>query len=109
MVPIIRALSATGTSFSLCIGCGSDSVQKFEESCRLRSHVVPVQAIYLRCRLVVIIDEPFRTRAISQLRLILDFRKGHYPPTNIPLRLPSPADRCTRNETYDDPFGVPQF
>ena len=67
---------------------GSDSVQKFEESCRLRSHVVPVQAIYLRCRLVVIIDEPFRTRAISQLRLILDFRKGHYPPTNIPLRLP---------------------
>ena len=55
---------------------GSDSVQKFEESRRLRSHVVPLQAIYLRCRLVVIIDEPFRARAISQLRLILEFRKG---------------------------------
>ena len=67
---------------------GSDSVQKFEESRRLRSHVVPLQAIYLRCRLVTIIDEPFRTRAISQLRLILEFRKGHYPPTNVPLRLP---------------------
>ena len=67
---------------------GSDSVQKFEESRRLRSHVVPLQAIYLRCRLVAVIDEPFRTRAISQLRLILEFRKGHYPPTNVPLRLP---------------------
>ena len=55
---------------------------------RLRSHLVPLQAIYLRCRLVAIIDEPFRTRAISQLRLILEFRKGHYPPTNVPLRLP---------------------
>ena len=55
---------------------GSDSVQKFEESRRLRSHVVPLQTIYLRCKLVAIIDEPFRTRAISQLRLILEFRKG---------------------------------
>ena len=44
---------------------GSDSVQKFEESRRLCSHVVPLQAIYLRW-LVTIIDEPFRTRAISQ-------------------------------------------
>ena len=67
---------------------GSDSVQKFEESRRLRSHVVPLQAIYLRCRLVAVIDAPFRTRAISQLRLILEFRKGHYPPANVPLRLP---------------------
>ena len=50
--------------------------------------MVPLQAIYLRCRLVAVIDEPFRTRAISQLRLILEFRKGHYPPTNVPLRLP---------------------
>ena len=75
---------------------GSDSVQKFEESRRLRSHVVPLQAIYLRSRLVVIIDEPFRTRAISQLRLILEFRKGHYPPTNIPLRLPPLAHDLPR-------------
>ena len=75
---------------------GSDSVQKFEESRRLRSHVVPLQAIYLRCRLVAIIDEPFRTRAISQLRLILEFRKGHYPPTNIPLRLPRLAHDLPR-------------
>ena len=67
---------------------GSDSVQKFEESRRLRSHVVPLQAIYLRCRLVAVVDEPFRTRAISQLRLILEFRLGHYPPANVPLRLP---------------------
>ena len=37
---------------------------------------------------MTIIDEPFRTRAISQLRLILKFRKGHYPPTNVPLELP---------------------
>ena len=51
---------------------GSDSAQKFEESRRLRSHVVPLQAIYLRCRLVAIIDEPFKTRAISQLRPILE-------------------------------------
>ena len=36
---------------------GRDSVQKFEESRRLRSHVVPLQAIYLRCRLVAIIDD----------------------------------------------------
>ena len=75
---------------------GSDSVQKFEESRRLRSHVVPLQAIYLRCRLVVIIDEPFRTRAIGQLRLILEFRKGHYPPTSIPLRLPPLAHDLPR-------------
>ena len=67
---------------------GSDSVQKFEESRRLRSHVVPLQAIYLRCRLVAVVDEPFRTRAISQLRLILEFRLGRYPPANVPLRLP---------------------
>ena len=51
---------------------GSDSAQKFEESRRLRSHVVPLLAIYLRCRLVAIIDEPFQTRAISQLRPILE-------------------------------------
>ena len=63
-------------------------MQKFEESLRLRSHVAPLQAIYLRCRLVVVIDEPFRTRTISQLRLILEFRKGHYPHANVPLRLP---------------------
>ena len=80
---------------------GSYSVQKLEESRRLRSHVVPLQAIYLRCRLVVIIDEPFRTRAVSQLRLILEFRKGHYPPTNIPLRLPPLA--------HDLPREVQQF
>ena len=80
---------------SLC-RLGSDSVQKFEESRRLRSRVVPLQAIYLRCRLVAIIDEPFRTRAISQLRLVLEFRKGHYPPTNIPLRLPPLAHDLPR-------------
>ena len=74
---------------------GSDSVQKFEESPGLRSHVVPLQAIYLRCRLVAIIDEPFRTRAISQLRLVLEFRKGHYP-TNIALRLPPLAHDLPR-------------
>ena len=67
---------------------GRDSVQKFEESRRLRSHVVPLQAISLRCRLVAIIGEPFRTIAISQLRLIFEFRKGHYPPMNVPLRFP---------------------
>ena len=67
---------------------GSDSVQNFEESRRLRSHVVPLQAIYLRCRLAAIIDEPFRTRTISQLRFILDLRKGYYPPMNVPLRFP---------------------
>ena len=80
---------------------GSDRGQKFEESHRLRSHVVPLQATYLRCRLVVIIDEPCRTRAISQLRLILEFRKGHYPPANIPLRLPPLA--------HDLPREVQQF
>ena len=78
---------------------GSDSVQKFEESHRLRSYMVTLQATYLRCRLVVIIDEPFRI--ISQLRLILEFRKRYYPPTNIPLRLPPLA--------HDLPREVQQF
>ena len=63
---------------SLC-RLGSDSVQKFEESRRLRSRVVPLQAIYLRCRLVAIIDEPFRTRAISQLRLVLEISQRTLP------------------------------
>ena len=67
---------------------GSDSVKKFEESRLLRSHVTPLQALYLRCRLLSRIDEPFRTRSGKQLRLILAFRKGQQPPTNVPLRLP---------------------
>ena len=67
---------------------GSDSLEKFEESRRLRSHCTPLQELYLRCRLVSMIDEPFKTRAVQQLRLIMEFRKGHMPPTNVPLRLP---------------------
>ena len=63
----------------------------------LRSHVVePLQSIYLRCRLVAIIDEPFRARANNQLRFVLEFRNGHYPPTNMPLRLPPLAHDLPR-------------
>ena len=67
---------------------GSDSAWNFEESRLLRSHVTPLQALYLRCRLLSRIDEPFRTRAGNQLRLILASRKGQQPPMNVPLRLP---------------------
>ena len=37
---------------------------------------------------MAVIDEPFKTKAISQLRLMLEFRKGYYPPANDLLRLP---------------------
>ena len=55
-------------------------MKKFEESRRLRSHLVPLQVIYLRCRLAAIIGKPSRTRATSQLRLVREFRKGHTLP-----------------------------
>ena len=69
-----------------------DSVQKLEESRRTRSHATPLQAVYLRCGLVAIIDEPFRTRAINQLRLTLTRRRGRYPPAIVPLRFPLAHD-----------------
>ena len=39
---------------------------------------------------------PGQSVIISQLRLVLEFRKGHYPPTNIPLRLPPLAHALLR-------------
>ncbi|CAE7240415.1 AMY1.1, partial [Symbiodinium sp. CCMP2592] len=79
---------------------GSDSLEKFLESRTLRSHRTPLQELYLRCRLVNMIDEPFKTRATQQLRLIMEFRRGHMPPTNVPLRLPPLAHDLAKEFTF---------
>ena len=78
----------TRTSFYRCIGRAVTAYRSSRSHADCARMWYLSRPIYLRCRLVTIIDEPFRTRAISQLRLILEFRKGHYPPTNVPLRLP---------------------
>ena len=54
--------------------------------------MVPLQAIYLRCRLVtgwwrssMNLSGPERSVNSDSF---LNFGRGHYPPTNVPLRLP---------------------
>ena len=54
----------------------------------LRSRHTSLTHVYLLQRLVTHIDEPWRTRATQQLRLVLQFKGGDTPPANVPLRLP---------------------
>ena len=88
MVPIMPASRPTRTSFSRCIDW---AVTAYRNS----KSLADCARMWYLCRLFISAAGWWRSsmnlsghRAISQLRLILEFRKGHYPPTNVPLRLP---------------------
>ena len=91
----IQSFRADCAIFLSLYRLGSNSLHKFRESRILRSHLTSLPQLYLRQRLVQQLDEPWRTRASQQLRLILRFRGGDVPPTNIPLRLPPLAHDLT--------------
>ena len=59
---------------------GSDTLSKFECSKLLRSYRADIDYIFTLWRCSKHLQEPFRTRAQTQLRLILKFR-GTEPPT----------------------------
>jgi hypothetical protein len=73
--------------FKLLYLLGSDSLLKFETSKFLRSNQVDTWFCFALFRYAKHIAEPFRTRAKSQLKLILQFRHSDAPPNNIPIRL----------------------
>ena len=54
---------------------GSNTMHKFLEARVLRSRWISLPQLYLRQRLCNLLDEPWRTRAMKQLRLILIFRR----------------------------------
>jgi len=66
---------------------GSDTLSKFECSKLLRSYRADIDYIFTLWRCSKHLQEPFRTRAQTQLRLILKFRGTEPPPSNVPLRL----------------------
>ena len=67
---------------------GSNTMHKFLEARVLRSRWISLPQLYLRQRLCNLLDEPWRTRAMKQLRLVLICGRGAVPPPNVPLRLP---------------------
>ena len=73
--------------FKLLYLLGSDSLLKFETSKFLRSNQVDTWFCFALFRYAKHIAEPFRTRAKSQRKLILQFRHSDAPPNNIPIRL----------------------
>ena len=67
---------------------GSNTLHKFQEARPMRSRWISLPQLYLRQKLIHLPDETWKTRARSQLRLILKFRRGGAPPPNVPLRVP---------------------
>ena len=80
---------------------GSNTMHKFLEARLLRSRWIFLPQMCLRQRLCNLLDEPWRTRAMKQLRLILAFRRGAVPPSNVPLRLPPLARDVTFNKQFE--------
>ena len=66
---------------------GSDTKEKFYTSQILRSHSASVEVLHLLWPQHFHIDEPWRSRASSQLKLIFRFRNLMIPPTQDTLRL----------------------
>ena len=65
---------------------GSDTKEKFFTSRVLRSHSTSNEILYLLWSQHFHIDEPWRSRAASQLKLIFRFRNLMIPPTQATLR-----------------------
>ena len=83
--------------YRILYALGSDTIQKFHVSAHLRQFSISTPYIFLLWRLSRFVNEPFRTRCQSQLRLILEFRHTTTPPVNIPLRLHIPDDAMFEN------------
>ena len=66
---------------------GSEGIAKFHVSRLLRSSSTSLHLLYYLARMTQHMSEPWRARAISQLRLILEFRGGTLPVANKVLRL----------------------
>ena len=66
---------------------GSDTKEKFFTSRVLRSHSASTEILYLLWSQHFHIDEPWRSRAAAQLKLIFRFRNLMIPPTQATLRL----------------------
>ena len=66
---------------------GSDTKEKFYTSQVLRSHSTSSEILYFLWSQHFHIDEPWRSRAAAQLKLIFRFRKLMIPPTQATLRL----------------------
>ena len=66
---------------------GSDTKEKFYTSQVLRSHSASHEILYLLWSQHFHIDEPWRSRAAAQLKLIFRFRKLMIPPAQATLRL----------------------
>ena len=66
---------------------GSDTKEKLFTSQVLRSHSTSTEILYLLWSQHFHIDEPWRSRAASQLKLIFRFRNLMIPPTQATLRL----------------------
>ena len=66
---------------------GSDTKEKFYTSRVLRSHSASTEILYLLWSQHFHIDEPWRSRAAAQLKLIFRFRNLMIPPTQATLRL----------------------
>ena len=66
---------------------GSDTKEKFYTSRVLRSHSASQEILYLLWPQHFHIDEPWRSRAATQLKLIFRFRNLMIPPTQATLRL----------------------
>ena len=66
---------------------GSDTKEKFYTSRVLRSHSASQEVLYLLWSQHFHIDEPWRSRAAAQLKLIFRFRNLMIPPPQATLRL----------------------
>ena len=66
---------------------GSDTKEKFYTSQTLRSHSASTEFLYLLWSQHFHIDEPWRSRASAQLKMVFRFRKLMIPPTQATLRL----------------------
>ena len=66
---------------------GSEGVAKFNTARLLRSRAAPLPFLYFLVKMSQHMGEPWRTRAVNQLRLILVFRGGALPVSNKILRL----------------------
>ena len=66
---------------------GSEGVAKFNTARLLRSRAAPLPFLYSLVKMSQHMGEPWRTRAVNQLRLILVFRGGALPVSNKILRV----------------------
>ena len=80
---------------------GSNTKRKFEEAKLLRSRNTSLTALYLRARLLKVLDEPWQTRARKCLQSVLRYRRGDLPPRNTAfILLPAAHDLRTEVRSF---------